>query len=125
MLRRIFLIAPLSVLFAAGPSIEGDWVWRQQVAVPGDGFRTRETYFQFKSNGNTWTGTKRDGETVVPLMNLRIDGKKITFRTGPTAKVTWESALRWEGVISNGEIRGEWISDNDHAPFLLVRPNAK
>jgi hypothetical protein len=124
---RPILLFAAATLFAQAVNLSGTWVWERTfgggavdpVTHASSGPFVRRAYFEFKGH----TGIYRDASGGAhPIDALEVKGNKITFFTGRKGGDGENLHTRWEGVVGDKEIKGDYFFDDGiRGVFLLKR----
>jgi hypothetical protein len=100
MWQRILVAVTMTAALALGADVSGKWV----ASVQGRDGQAREVTYNFKSDGDTLTGTVAGPRGDMEISDGKIDGDKISFKT----KVEFNGnamVMVYQGVVNGDEIK--------------------
>jgi len=101
---RLSLSSAAAILLAAGLAQAADATGKWTAQVPGRDGQTRETTFNFKTDGDKLTGTMSGRGGDIPIADGKVKGDEITFDVtfnfgGNSVK------MDYEGKVAGDEIK--------------------
>ena len=88
---------------AAG--VDGKWTAEIVARAKKGGETTTITTFNLKSSGDGLTGTVTTGKRAVEIVDGKVAGSKVSFKTKATSK-KGEQIIVWEGNVDGDTLRG-------------------
>ena len=88
---------------AAG--VDGKWTAEIVARAKKGGEATTLTTFNLKSSGDGLTGTVTTGKRAVEIVDGKVAGSKVSFKTKATSK-KGEQIIVWEGNVDGDTLRG-------------------
>lgn len=122
-----FLLLLVYAVSAAGPSIDGKWVWVKQDYVRTPPFETFPvvTYFEFQRRGNLYTGHISGGRPPLDeaLRDIRLDGNRLTFVTGKPGGGGADLLTHWSGIVKGDSVEGTYtfVESRSLGKFKMTR----
>lgn len=127
-MRLLFLfLLFLCALSAAGPSIDGKWVWEKQDYVRTPPFKTFlvVTYFEFQRRDKVYSGHISGGRPPQDeaLREIRLEGNRLTFVTGKPGGGGADLLTRWSGIVKGDSIEGTYtfVESGSFGNFKMIR----
>ena len=108
---------PSSVASTAGEvSFDGRWTGSTEI----EGYGVIPMGYDFKSEGNTLTGTSDGQNGPIPIENGKIDGNKITFQV-PINLNGMDIVVNYTGVLTGEKLRLTWPGQNGEQEVICTR----